>query len=147
MKKEFIDIMSKEFFKAAELGFFQQFTEDESFNGRSIMLRGKERKFFSNCSYLGLETNRAMKDAAIQAVEKYGTQFSSSRATVSMGMYEECENLLAQIFGKPVYLAPTTSLGHIAIIPTIMDENDAIIMDQQVHNSVKNAVQMVWNRR
>jgi len=143
MKKAFIDVMAKQFAKAAELGFIHLNTQDESFNGRSITINGKESKFFSNCSYLGLETNPAMKKASIEAIEKFGTQFSSSRATVSMGMYEEAEDLLSKIYGKPTYLAPTTSLGHIAMIPTIMDENDAIIMDQQVHNSVKNAVQMV----
>jgi len=143
MKKEFIDIMYKQAVKAVELGFFHLTTQDETFNGRNITIRDKECKFFSNCSYLGLETNESMKQAAIEAVQKFGTQFSSSRVTVSLGLYEEMENLLSQIFGKPVYLAPSTSLGHIAVIPTIMDENDAIIMDQQVHNSVKNAVQMV----
>ena len=143
MKKSLTEIFYKQATKAAELGFHHLNTEDESFNGRSIRLKGKDCKFFSNCSYLGLETHPAMKKAAIEAVEKFGTQFSSSRVTVSMGMYEEMEGLLGQIFGKPTYLAPTTSLGHIAVIPIIMDENDAIIMDQQVHNSVKNAVQMV----
>ena len=143
MKKAFVELMSKHFHKAAEMGFFQQVTQDAAFDGRNITVRGKECKFFSNCSYLGLETHPEMKKAAIDAVQRYGTQFSSSRITVSMGMYEEAEDLLSKIFGKPAYLAPTTSLGHIAVIPTIMDENDAIIMDQQVHNSVKNAVQMV----
>jgi len=143
MKKAFIDIMSKQCNKAADLGFHHLSTQDEAFNGRNIKLNGKDCKFFSNCSYLGLETHPAMKKAAIEAVEKFGTQFSSSRVTVSMGMYEELESLLGTIYGKPSYLAPTTSLGHIATMPLLMDDNDAIIMDQQVHNSVKNAVQMV----
>ena len=143
MKKEFIEIINQHASKGKELGFYHLMTEDDHFDGRIITVNGKPFKFFSSCSYLGLETNEKMKQAAIEAVLKYGTQFSSSRMTVSMGMYEEIESLLGEIMGKPVYLAPTTSLGHIAIIPTIMDENDAIIMDQQVHNSVKNAVQMV----
>lgn len=143
MKNEFNEIINQLATKGKELGFYHLATQDESFDGRTITVNGKKFIFFSSCSYLGLETHPAMKQAAIEAVQRYGTQFSSSRMTVSMGMYEELEDLLGQIFGKPTYLAPTTSLGHIATIPTMMDENDAIIMDQQVHNSVKNAVQMV----
>jgi 7-keto-8-aminopelargonate synthetase-like enzyme len=143
MKKEFTDVINQLCINGQKMGFYHLATQDDKFDGRTITIKGKEHLFFSSCSYLGLETNEEMKQAAIEAVMKYGTQFSSSRMTVSMGMYEELESLLGEIFGKPTYLAPTTSLGHIAIIPTIMDENDAIIMDQQVHNSVKNAVQMV----
>ncbi|HWB62277.1 MAG TPA: aminotransferase class I/II-fold pyridoxal phosphate-dependent enzyme, partial [Chitinophagales bacterium] len=143
MKNEFNELINQHATKGKELGFYHLFTEDEQFNGRTITVNGRETVFFSSCSYLGLETHPALKAAAIEAVQKYGTQFSSSRMTVSMGMYEELEGLLGQIFGKPTYLAPTTSLGHIAIIPTMMGKGDAIIMDQQVHNSVKNAVQMV----
>ena len=143
MKNEFNEIINQLATKGKELGFYHLATQDERFDGRTITVNGREYVFFSSCSYLGLETHPAMKKAAIDAIERYGTQFSSSRMTVSMGMYEELEDLLGQIFGKPTYLAPTTSLGHIATIPTMMDEGDAIIMDQQVHNSVKNAVQMV----
>ncbi|MDB5282869.1 MAG: 7-keto-8-aminopelargonate synthetase-related enzyme [Bacteroidota bacterium] len=143
MKNEFNEVINQHAIKGKELGFYHLATQDEYFDGRTITVNGKELIFFSSCSYLGLETHPAMKLAAIEAIERYGTQFSSSRMTVSMGMYEELEGLLGQIFGKPTYLAPTTSLGHIATIPTMMGEGDAIIMDQQVHNSVKNAVQMV----
>jgi 7-keto-8-aminopelargonate synthetase-like enzyme len=85
----------------------------------------------------------ALKKASIEAVEKFGVNLSSSRATVSLGLYEELENLLGQIFNKPVYVSPSTTLGHLASIPTLMEKDDAIIMDQQVHNSVKTAVQLL----
>ncbi len=128
--------------KGVALGFYHLNIEDEELDGRHITINGKKSKFFTNCSYLGLETNPEMKKASIEAIEKFGTQFSSSRITVSQPLYHQAEDLLSEIFGKPTYLAPTTSLGHIAMIPLIMNENDAIIMDLQVHTSVKNAVQI-----
>ena len=143
MKKEFIDVINKLANKGKELGFYHLNMENESFDGKHLTVKGKEYIYFSSCSYMGLETNEKMKLAAIDAVQRYGTQFSSSRTSISLTLYEELEDLLGKIYGKPTYLAPTTSLGHISIIPTIMDTRDAIIMDQQVHNSVKNAVQMV----
>lgn len=143
MKKEFVEVMNQLGSKGEELGFYHLMTEDERFDGKHITIRGKKYLFFSNCSYLGLEINPEMKAAAIDATERYGIQLCSSRATVSLGLFKEAESLLAEMFNKPCYLTASTSLGHIAIIPTMFDENDAIIMDQQVHNSVKNAVQMV----
>ncbi len=143
MKNEFNEIINQLAIKGKELGFYHLSLDEKPFDGRHITVKGKDYLFFSSCSYLGLDIHPALKKASIEAVEKYGVNLSSSRLTVSLGMYEEIEGLLGQIFNKPVYMAPSTSLGHIATIPTLMDKDDAIIMDQQVHNSVKNAVQMV----
>ena len=43
-------------------------------------------------------------------------------------------------------ITPTTTLGHIANIPVLVEDSDAVIMDQQVHNSVQTAVQLVKAR-
>ena len=118
MKNEFNDIINQLAIKGKDLGFYHLSLQDEYFDGRHITVNGKKYLFFSSCSYLGLDTHPALKKASIEAIEKYGVNLSSSRLTVSLGMYEEIENLLGQIFGKPVYMAPSTSLGHIAAIPT-----------------------------
>jgi 7-keto-8-aminopelargonate synthetase-like enzyme len=39
-------------------------------------------------------------------------------------------------------LTPTTTLGHIAALPVIVDERDALILDRQVHNSVQTAARL-----
>jgi len=38
---------------------------------------------------------------------------------------------------------PTTTLGHIAALPVLIQEGDAIILDQMVHNSVQTAAKLV----
>jgi 7-keto-8-aminopelargonate synthetase-like enzyme len=90
-----------------------------------------------------LETDERIKNASIEAVKRYGTQFSCSRSFMQMGLYEEAESLLGQIFEKPVLLAPTTSLAHISTIPVLLSERDAVLCDKQAHNSIRNALQMV----
>ncbi|MCW5906898.1 MAG: aminotransferase class I/II-fold pyridoxal phosphate-dependent enzyme [Chitinophagales bacterium] len=140
MKKEFSDLINKFFSKSAEMGLIQISTQDEKFDGKHVTVKGKEYVYFGSCSYLGLETDERLKEAAIDAVQRYGSQFSCSRTFLQMGLYEEVESMLSEIFGKPTLLAPTTSLGHISTIPVIMGERDAMIADQQVHNSVRNAM-------
>lgn len=141
--KKLIDLVDQVFNDGSKLGVVHLSTEDETLNGRTIKMQNQDMVNFGSCSYLGLEVDERLKQASIEAVEKYGTLFASSRSYVSLGLYEEIEDLLFQIFGKPSLLAPTTSLGHISIIPTLIGENDAIILDFQVHASVQNAVQLM----
>ena len=101
---------------------------------------------FSSCSYLGLELDPRLNAAARDAVDRYGTQFSSSRSYLSHGMYEELEQLLGTVFRKPVVVAPTTTLGHLSMIPVLVGDNDAVILDHQVHASVATAAQQVKAR-
>jgi len=143
MKKEFTEVINKIFNKNRELGLIHGSIQDEILDGKHVTVRGNKMVYYGSCSYLGLETDERLKKAAVDAVQRYGSQFSCSRTFLQMGLYEEVESMLGEIFGKPMLLAPTTSLGHISTIPVIVGERDAVIADQQVHNSVRNAIQMV----
>ena len=115
-------------------------------NGKTVVINGKKITSFSSCGYLGLEYDPRLMQAAKDAIDQYGTHFSSSRSFLELSLFEQLEDLLSQIFGKPTLYAQSTTLGHIAVIPTIMDAEDAIILDHRVHNSVSNAVSMVKAR-
>jgi 7-keto-8-aminopelargonate synthetase-like enzyme len=109
----------------------------------SIYLEGKKVINFGSCSYLGLEFDNRLKEASKQAIDDFGTQFSESRAYVSISLYKELEELFEKIFDSPVVITQTTTLGHIAAIPVLVGSEDCIIMDHQVHNSVQIAVNLV----
>jgi 7-keto-8-aminopelargonate synthetase-like enzyme len=129
-----------------DLGVTHISAEDESLNGRTIYNNGRELLNFSSCSYLGLEHDPRLKKAVIDAVGKFGTQFSSSRAYVSAPMYDEAEHYLEKIFGKPVILTASVTLGHISNIPVLIGDNDVVILDSQVHDSVQTATQLLKSR-
>ncbi|OFY84594.1 MAG: hypothetical protein A3F72_19315 [Bacteroidetes bacterium RIFCSPLOWO2_12_FULL_35_15] len=122
-----------------EKGVLHHYTEDESYNGRTIRINGKELIHFGSCSYLGLDVDERIKEGAIDAIRKYGTQFSSSRTYVSSTLYSEYESLLRKLFGAPIILTTSVSLGHHAVIPVVIEEGNAIILDQQVHASIQDA--------
>jgi 7-keto-8-aminopelargonate synthetase-like enzyme len=124
---------------ARSLGVIQGHFTDYQLNGKTIMLNNMELQHFANCSYLGLDVDSRIKDAAKDAIERYGVQFSCSRTYVESEYYSILEKKLSQIFEKPTIVAPTTSLGHISWIPNITEPQDAIILDHQVHKSVQNA--------
>lgn len=132
--------------KARAAGVIHLHTEDESFDGRHIQLNGKAHLNFTSCSYLGLELDPRLKAAARDAVDRFGTQFSSSRSYVSVGLYDELEHLMSEIFGKPVVVSATTTLGHMSMLPVLVGDNDVVILDHQVHASVNMAAQLVKAR-
>jgi 7-keto-8-aminopelargonate synthetase-like enzyme len=124
-------------------GILHLYTDETQLSGNQIILKGKKVVNFGSCSYLGLEFDPRLKEGAKTAIDNYGTQFSESRAYVSINLYKELEELFYQVFEAPCVITPTTTLGHIANIPVLMSSRDAIITDQQVHNSVNTAVKLL----
>lgn len=119
-------------------GLVCRVAEDDAFDGRCITLDGRRLVNFGSCSYLGLETDTRLKDAACQAVLRYGVQFSTSRAYVTVPLYRELEEQVSvMVGGAPVVIAPTTSLAHLSAIPVLVRENDVVLYDVQVHASVQ----------
>lgn len=125
--------------KASEMGLIHLTAEDYASNGRTITVNGKELINFGSCSYLGLELDDALKQGAIDAINRHGTQFASSRAYVSVGLYKEAEDLLASMFKRPVILGASVTHGHLSNLPVLVHDNDVVILDHQVHATVQMA--------
>ena len=111
--------------------------EDEQLDGRTLRIDGRTLHNFSSCSYLGLEHDPRLAEGAIDAIRRYGTQFSMSRAFVSAPPHRALEETLAANTGRPTLVMPTTSLATAAALPSLIDERDALLLDQQVHMSVQ----------
>ncbi len=141
------DIVNQVATIATRLGIAYASTEDEVLDGRHITIKDKKLLYFGSCGYLGLEHDQRLKAGAINAIEKYGTQFSSSRAYVSSSYYQQAEDLLSKMFfNKPVLLLQSLTVGHMSNIPLLVGDDDAVIMDNHVHDSVQTAVQFLKTR-
>jgi 7-keto-8-aminopelargonate synthetase-like enzyme len=124
-------------------GILHHTLSNQTFDGKTVIINGSPKMYFGNCSYLGLENDERLKQAAIESIQKFGIQFSSSRTYARMPLYEEAEDLLSQIFGKPTIATPSTTLAHIATLPNLVQRNDAVIIDQQAHTSMYNVMAML----
>ena len=125
-----------------ENGCVFQYYEDPEYDGRKITINNRELIHFSNCSYLGLEKHPKLIKEAVEAVERYGTQNSMSRAMLSSPLYKTLEDNLGNMFPGYQAVFPTTTLAHCSAMPLLIRENDAIILDAYVHNSVRMASQL-----
>jgi 7-keto-8-aminopelargonate synthetase-like enzyme len=137
--------ISEHFYTAkylSENGCVFQYDEDSIFNGRTITLGKKELIFLASCSYMGLEKHPELIKASIDAVKKFGTQTPCSRAAVSSILYKELEDLLKDMFPGYHIVAQTVTLAHCAVLPLLINDKDAIILDAFAHNSIRMASQL-----
>lgn len=109
----------------ARRGLLLQTAEDEVLDGRTVTIEGRSLVNFGSCSYLGLEMDPRLREGVVDAVMRYGTQFSSSRTYLSAPLYREVEEILAELFGGPVVMTSSTTLGHIAALPVLISQHDA----------------------
>jgi 7-keto-8-aminopelargonate synthetase-like enzyme/predicted N-acyltransferase len=129
---------------AKNRGVIHLVTDIDKMSDRNLQISGKELLNFGTCGYLGLELDQRLKDGAIEFVQKYGTQFSVSRTYLTSGINLLLEEYLSKMYdNSPVIVYTSTSTAHISIIPTLVQYDEAVILDQQVHMSVQTAVQLL----
>ncbi len=122
------------------------YAEGDSLKGDSLIIKGKKVWHFSTTGYLGLEQDQRIKAAAAAAVFRYGTQFPLSKTYISHPLYAALEEKVEAVFQHPVIIAKNSTLAHIAVIPQAVSDQDAVILDHQVHWSVQNACQNLKTR-
>lgn len=144
MKKTSIDYSRtlKVITDCCDLGILQLQVKADNYDGRLVRVDGVDRIHFGNCCYTGLDTNEKIKLGGIDAINRYGNYFSSSRQYLGLALNEELESLLDQITGYHTLVTPTTSLASLSAIPVLITPKDLILMDHQVHASVQNAAKI-----
>ncbi|MDH3397776.1 MAG: aminotransferase class I/II-fold pyridoxal phosphate-dependent enzyme, partial [Acidimicrobiia bacterium] len=129
-----------------EAGVIRVHAADEMLDGEAITVDGRRLLNFGSCSYLGLNTDPRLKQGAIEAVERFGPLFSSSTAYASVSLYADLKERLEQIFDAHIVLPPTTTLGHLAALPVLINADDPVFVDVNAHASVHLAADVLRGR-
>ncbi|MEH7417441.1 glycine C-acetyltransferase [Neobacillus drentensis] len=110
----------------------------ESPNGPVITISGKELINLSSNNYLGLATDERLKDAAINAIEKYGVGAGAVRTiNGTLKLHVELEEALAAFKHTEAAIAYQSGFNcNMAAISAVMDANDAILSDELNHASI-----------
>lgn len=144
--EQILEATNQNVLASKKLGIIHLSDETELMDGRHITIKGKETINFGTCGYIGIEMDDRLKEGVIDATRKYGTAFASTRVYVNIKLYEEMENLLRRMFNKPVLLLANVTLSHVSNIPILVKDDDAVILDTMVHDSVQTAVQLLKAR-
>ncbi len=139
-----VDILNQRALILRERGIIHLNADEKSTPGwRHLSVQGNQMLNFGCCNYLGLESDPRLREAAKEAIDRYGVQYYSVRAYVSLPPYQELEHNFSLMFGKPAVVMPSTALGHWAAMPILVGSEDAIILDHQVHTTVQEIARMV----
>ena len=99
-------------------------------------------------NYLGLTTHPKVKQAAMRALEEYGTSCSGSRfLNGTLDLHEKLEASLARFVGKESALVFTTGFltNQGAIAPLLM-RTDTVIVDRLVHASILEGIRLGFGK-
>jgi 8-amino-7-oxononanoate synthase len=110
----------------------------ESAEGVIVSVKGKKLLMMSSNEYLGLSQHPKVKEAAIQAVQHWGTSPCGSRlANGSRSYHVELEEALADFLGKEA--CHVTSAGYLACmsgVSTLVQRGDALLVDKSIHSAL-----------
>ncbi|MGJ7921138.1 glycine C-acetyltransferase [Neobacillus sp. LXY-4] len=110
----------------------------ESPNGPIISINGKSLINLSSNNYLGLATDQRLKDAASNALHRFGVGSGAVRTiNGTFKLHVELEEKLAKFKQTEAAIAYQSGFNcNMAAISAVMDENDAILSDELNHASI-----------
>ncbi|NVN96402.1 MAG: pyridoxal phosphate-dependent aminotransferase family protein [Bacteroidetes bacterium] len=120
------------------LGVYPYFRKIESDQDTEVIINGKKVLMFGSNSYLGLTNHHLIKEAAIKAINKYGSGCAGSRfLNGTLDIHIELEEKLAKYVGKEEALVYSTGFQvNIGVISAVTGRDDYIILDELDHASI-----------
>jgi len=127
------------------LGLYPYFRAIEENEGPVVQIEGKKMVMAGSNNYLGLTAHPLVKEAALKAVEKYGTGCSGSRyLTGTLDLHIELEKKLAEFFGTEAVLLFSTGYQTAqGIIPTLVQGRDEYVVSDKDNHACIVAGQMM----
>ena len=129
---------------AQAMGMFPYFIPIEHPEGTEVYIHGKKFIMIGSNNYVGLTNHPKVKEAAIEAIKKYGTSCTGSRfLNGTLDLHLELEERLAKYVDMEAALVFSTGFQvNLGTIPAVMDRDDIVITDQEVHASIIDGVRM-----
>ena len=127
-----------------EQGLYRELRCVESAQGSRIQVNGESLLNFSSNDYLGLANEPALKEAAVEALNRYGAGAGASRLiSGSLTPHRELDDTIASFKGTDAALAFAT--GYAAALGTIgalLGKEDVIVLDKLVHACIVDAARL-----
>ncbi len=118
--------------------FFRAIEETEA---STVTVKGKKQIMIGSNNYLGLTHHPAVKEAAIKAVEKYGTGCTGSRfLNGNLNIHEELDEKLATYLGHEKAIVFSTGMqANLGALSAICGPKDLMLFDSENHASIIDA--------
>ena len=131
-----------------EKGIYPFFRPISSSQDTEVMINGKKVLMFGSNSYLGLITHPRVKEAAQEAIRKYGTGCAGSRfLNGTLDIHIALEKKIAAFTGKEDALIFSTGfLANLGVMSCLTGRNDYLILDESDHASIYDGTRLSFSR-
>jgi len=133
-----VDFIQDELEQLKRQGLYRKLRRVEGEQGATLTLDGREVLNFSSNNYLGLANHPALREAAKEAIDRYGCGSGASRLiSGNMTLHEELEAKIAALKGTEAALVFNSGYqANIGILSSLVGEGDVILSDSLNHASI-----------
>lgn len=119
-------------------GVYLYFRRIESAQDPEVIVGGRKMVMIGSNNYLGLTNHPKVKEAAIEAIKKYGTGCAGSRfLNGTLDIHEDLEVKLARFMNKESALVFSTGFQtNLGAISALVGKDDVVIIDKMDHASI-----------
>jgi 8-amino-7-oxononanoate synthase len=137
--------LAKEAIKAGIYPYFIPLSDNE---GTEAVMRGKRLIMCGSNNYLGLTTHPKVRQAAKDAIDRYGTSCTGSRfLNGSLELHEQLEAELAEWVGKEAALVFSTGMqANLGAISALVSRGDTAVLDKEDHASIVDGARLSWGK-
>ncbi len=124
--------------EAMQAGIYPYFRALSDTEGAVAMFEGREVVMIGSNNYLGLTTDPRVRQAAIDAIERYGTSVTGSRfLNGTLELHLELDRRLAKFVNKEAALVFSTGYQtNVGTITAMVQKGDYVIVDKDDHASI-----------
>ena len=124
--------------RAMAMGIYPYFREIQSDQDTEVTISGKKVLMFGSNAYLGLTNHPKVKEAAIEAVKKYGKGCAGSRfLNGTLDLHIQLEKRLAEFVGKEDAIVYSTGFQvNLGVVSCLTGREDYILWDELDHASI-----------
>jgi 8-amino-7-oxononanoate synthase len=125
-------------------GFYPYFRVVESAQDPEAIVEGRKMVMLGSNNYLGLTNHPQVKEAAIEAVRKYGSGCAGSRfLNGTLDIHVQLEEKLAKFCRKDAALTFSTGYQtNLGIISCLAGKDDVVVIDKLDHASIIDACRL-----
>lgn len=127
-------------------GLYPYFLAMEGNEGTEAVYQGKRLIMCGSNNYLGLTTHPKVRQAAIDAVEQFGTSCTGSRfLNGTLEMHLELESQLADYVGMEAALVFSTGMQvNLGVVSAVVGRGDVVILDKDDHASIVDGARLSY---
>ncbi len=129
-------------------GFYPYFLPLEDTEGTEVIIDGHKLLMLGSNNYLGLTTHPRVRQAAIDAVDQFGTSCTGSRfLNGTLALHQELEQKLAAFVGKEAALVFSTGMQvNLGTISSLVGKGDIVITDKDDHASIVDGARLSFGQ-